>query len=278
MRIQVVPFAKLYQMDYSILRVVPFYHRWHDGNTFTTPEGGRPNSGLMYFSACETDYSIRDMPPFSAGYGDISYVPQTADYTCRFKNCSLNYQRCNEYLINYELFDETGQPFALAGQVQIIRPRDHIWYARRFEEVLHLFHHSSAPKGQIKALVYSILTDLSLEQRKEHLTAGKYAQIAPGLLYLEKHYRENPAIADLAELCHISESSFRRLFRAYTGLAPQDYAARLRIGKARLLLESGAMSVAEAAEAVGYQDSSYFSRVFKLKTGILPKDVLKNGV
>jgi len=38
------------------------------------------------------------------------------------------------------------------------------------------------------------------------------------------------------------------------------------------------MSVAEAAEAVGYQDSSYFSRVFKLKTGILPKDVLKNGV
>ena len=276
MRIRVIPLATLYQVDYSILRVVPFYHRWHDGNVFTTPEGGRPNSGLMYFSACETDYSVRGVPPFSAACGDISYVPQSADYTCRFRNCTLNKQRCNEYLINFELFDEFGQPFALAEQVKIIRPRDHIWYARRFEEVLQLFHHSSAPKGQIKALVYSILTDLHRTAQGTLVAARRPDRSRPASTW--RSISENPAVPDLARLCHISESSFRRLFRAYTGLAPQDYAARLRIGKARLLLESGAMSVAEAAEAVGYQDSSYFSLVFKLNTFILPKDVLKNGV
>ncbi len=278
MLIKIIPFAELYKMDYSILRVVPFYHRWSNGSSFTTPEGGRPNSGLLYFADCETDYRIQGRPPFSAGRADLSYVPQGAEYTCRFKNCALTNRRSNEHLINFELFDETGEPFILAESVQVIQPWDSIWYARRFEEILQLFHYSGAPKGQIKALVYTILTDLSLEQRKEHLAAGRYAQIASGVLYMEKHFTENIRILDLADLCHVSETSFRRLFRAYTGMPPLEYATGLRIAKARLLLESGAMSVAETAETVGYADPAYFSRIFKHKTGILPREVLKRSL
>jgi AraC-like DNA-binding protein len=231
----------------------------------------------MYFSACETDYSIRGVPPFSAACGDISYVPQSADYTCRFKNCTLNKQRCNEYLINFELFDETGQPFALAEQVKVIRPRDHIWYARRFEEVLQLFHHSSAPKGQIKALVYSILTDLSLEQRKEHLSAGKYARSLPAC----STWR---SISGRIRLCRTWPAvPYQRI--QFSPPVPRLYrpgAAGLRRQAAdrqgQAAFGKRGMSVAEAAEAVGYQDSSYFSRVFKLKTGYAEGCLEERGI
>jgi AraC-like DNA-binding protein len=277
MPVKIIPFADLYKLDYSILRVVPFYQRWSDGNSFSTPDGGRPNSGLLYFIDCEADYRIQGRPPFSVARTELSYVPQGVEYTCRFKNCALTNRRSSDHLINFELFDETGTPFILADSVQIIRPRDSIWYARRFEEILQLFHHSGAPKGQIKALLFGILTDLSLEQRKENLSAGRYAQIAPGVLYLEKHFTEQISVPALADLCHVSETSFRRLFRDCTGLPPLEYATGLRIAKARLLLESGAMSVSETAETVGYADPAYFSRIFRLKTGILPRDVLKRS-
>jgi AraC-like DNA-binding protein len=275
MGLRVIPFSELYKMDYSILRIVPFYHRWEDGDSFTTPENGRVNSGLMYFVDCATDYIIDGQLVFGAQHGALSYVPQGAQYTCRFHHCHLDKYRSNEHLINFELFDAEGNPFVLSDSVQIIQPRDSAWYARRFDEVLHLFHHSGAPNGQIKALVYSILTDLSLEQRKERLAVGRFSQIYLGVLHVEKHYTDPIQISDIAEMCHISEAHFRKRFREYTGMSPNQYITWLRISKARLLLESGSVSVSQAAEAVGYADPSYFSRLFKKKTGILPKDVIK---
>jgi AraC-like DNA-binding protein len=267
---RVIALSDLYRTDFSVLRIVPFYHRWSENACFTTPEGGRPNSGLMFFIDCETEYQIEDRAPFFARRRQISYVPQGGRYQCRFLHCGDPTQHSNEYLINFELFDDSGQPFVLSESVQIIQPHDSAWTCRQFEEVLHQFHHSGAPSGRVKALVYNILMDLALEQRREHLAVGRYGRIYPGLLQIEQHYTRDLTVPELAQICHLSETGFRRLFHACTGDSPLTYIIRLRLDKARLLLESGALSVAEVAFAVGFQDPSYFSRLFKQKTGVLP--------
>ena len=271
---RIVDFADLYKKDYSIVRIVPCYHKWYDQNSWTTPEGGRPNSGLMFFADCETEYLIKDRPLFRAHRGEISYVPQKGVYSCRFLNCGTAV-RSNEYLINFELFDADNQPFTLAGSVRVIHPRDSAWYLKQFEEILLLFHQSAAPISRIKALLFNLLTDLSLELRKEHFAIGRFAGISKGILHLEQHYAAEINIGDLAAMCHTSETSFRRLFKQYAGMSPLAYANWLRMSKARLLLESGAMSVSEVAASLGYDDPSYFSRLFKHKTGQLPKDMLR---
>ncbi len=65
----------------------------------------------------------------------------------------------------------------------------------------------------------------------------------------------------------------RRLFREQVGKTPQEYLSSLRIRSAKKLLASRSVSnysVSEIATMVGYSDVSYFSRVFKRATGIMP--------
>ncbi len=62
----------------------------------------------------------------------------------------------------------------------------------------------------------------------------------------------------------------RRLFSAAFGLSPQRYLTSLRMEKARRMLAEGGTPIAEVALASGYEDPSYFARIFRLENGIGP--------
>ena len=73
----------------------------------------------------------------------------------------------------------------------------------------------------------------------------------------------------------MSEVSFRKKFREFTGLTPSAYILKQKMQRAKKLLRSGLYSVAEAAEAAGFNDPSYFSKVFKKYTGQLPGEYMR---
>lgn len=76
-------------------------------------------------------------------------------------------------------------------------------------------------------------------------------------------------------LCHIhgySYSNFRKLFKQKTGKSPNHFLTDLRIDKASELLSTKKYTVTEVSDMVGYQDSCYFSRIFKKKKGIAPSN------
>jgi transcriptional regulator GlxA family with amidase domain len=77
-------------------------------------------------------------------------------------------------------------------------------------------------------------------------------------------------INHLAQSCGMSRRSFERRFKSATGEAPLLYLQRLRVEAAKRLLESAAVSFNEIAFQVGYEDSSFFRKVFKRHTGLLP--------
>ena len=64
----------------------------------------------------------------------------------------------------------------------------------------------------------------------------------------------------------MSYSSFRRLFKQSTGLAPNQYLLELKIGKARNLLTNTSLQVQQIAEECGFENHFYFSRIFKQRT------------
>jgi AraC-like DNA-binding protein len=63
---------------------------------------------------------------------------------------------------------------------------------------------------------------------------------------------------------------FHRRFRSTFGLTPHEYMLRRRMDLARHLLGDPALRVAEVAEAVGYDNPFYFSRVFRRHFGFPP--------
>lgn len=89
--------------------------------------------------------------------------------------------------------------------------------------------------------------------------------------YFEEHYAEPVTLAQLAREAGMSPKYFCRFFRSMTQHTPIDYLNRCRVEHACELLASGRHSVTEAAFACGFNDLSYFIRVFKRFQGVTPK-------
>lgn len=86
---------------------------------------------------------------------------------------------------------------------------------------------------------------------------------------------------DAARESAYSYEHLRRLFKAATGASPQEFLNNLRIEYACRLLHSGGdpLPIAEVAYACGFADPLYFSRYFRLKTGMSPRQyAAQNGL
>ena len=84
------------------------------------------------------------------------------------------------------------------------------------------------------------------------------------------HYDSDAPVAAMAQLSGLAERSFKRRFRAATGMAPMEYVHNLRIEEAKQMLETTDDPVEAVAGEVGYEDASFFGRLFKRRVGLTP--------
>lgn len=90
--------------------------------------------------------------------------------------------------------------------------------------------------------------------------------------YLEDHFNEPVECDQLADHMHVSRSTFYRLFKQATGTTPIQYVNRLRVERARDLLRTTDDTVGRIADAVGFNDASYFARLFGKQVGMSPQE------
>ena len=90
------------------------------------------------------------------------------------------------------------------------------------------------------------------------------------LQYIRQHYASSLTIAVMAEQFHMSEKYFSRYFRIATGQNFTAYLNTVRIEKAQSMLLETDETVLEIAFACGYENVSYFNRVFRSQTGFSP--------
>jgi transcriptional regulator GlxA family with amidase domain len=88
--------------------------------------------------------------------------------------------------------------------------------------------------------------------------------------WLAKHFRESHAVARVVDHSGLAERSLKRRFKAATGITLMDYLQNLRIEEAKRLLESSQRAADQISADVGYQDASFFRRVFNRRTGLTP--------
>ena len=97
--------------------------------------------------------------------------------------------------------------------------------------------------------------------------------ISKARAYLSEHYADpNLMLQDVAGEVHLSQSHFSTVFAQETGLTFTQYLTALRVGKAKELLEATDMRSSQIAQEVGYNDSHYFSYLFKKTTGMTPSE------
>lgn len=88
--------------------------------------------------------------------------------------------------------------------------------------------------------------------------------------HMETRFPNSLNVAELADVCAMSERNFKRRFKKATGDTPNEYLQRLRIEQAKHKLEHSAQSIEGIADFVGYRDVAYFRQVFKQMVGMTP--------
>ena len=94
----------------------------------------------------------------------------------------------------------------------------------------------------------------------------------PAIYYVAQNYREKIQNIEVANLCAMSPFVFSRKFKDAFGLSFRDYIVRYRLRAACTLLKNPGASVTDVAFAVGFNDVSYFSRMFKRHFGVPPSE------
>ena len=97
--------------------------------------------------------------------------------------------------------------------------------------------------------------------------------ISEAKLYMSQNYSNaNLMLQDVAKAVNMSKSRFSTVFSQTTGQSFTEYLIYLRLSKAKELLKSSNLKSSQIATEIGYNDSHYFSYIFKKNVGMTPSD------
>ena len=105
----------------------------------------------------------------------------------------------------------------------------------------------------------------------------EYHRTAPAIYHIEMNIADSSilTIEELAKVCKMSPSNFRRLFLIETGLSPKAFIIKSRMSYAEYLLKNTDMTVISIAEKVGYNEISGFNRIFASTFKMSPSEYRK---
>lgn len=105
---------------------------------------------------------------------------------------------------------------------------------------------------------------------------GSFAQVGRAIKMMQSNYSRKLDIEDLATTAHMSVSAFHKAFKEITCDSPLQYLKKIRLSRARDLIVQQKVRSYIAANEVGYESSSQFSREFKRYFGHSPADVIRD--
>lgn len=268
-----IEFSQLYTMDYTLGDLFAMRQSWKDGYTFRMLSP-RPTCALVYLKSCDARYDFPEGGGFTAPVGSVICLPQGSRYSTTFW-CGRK-GAAEDLLLEFSIRGKAGEAISFGEKPFVLEEVAEVETVAWMEEIVKVFQAPVTVPGEIKGLVYRLLTRLGSVNRRREMAAREFRIILPGIDYMENDREQSLSIEEVAALCPVSPSCFRRLFHQYSGKSPRQYRLEAKISRAKELLRNGSVSVAEVAERLGYEEA-YFCRIFKKVTGDTPGCYLRNG-
>ena len=96
--------------------------------------------------------------------------------------------------------------------------------------------------------------------------------IQEAITYMEHNYHREITVEDLANVCKLNRSYFSKLFKESMGCPPQEFLIRLRLSRAAELMKGTANPIGDISVMCGYPNQLHFSRAFKKRYGLSPRE------
>lgn len=206
---------------------------------------------------------------YSVEAGDLVYVPGGSireAYTC--KETPMH-----SYPFNFFWADPHNHvqlPFGVVTKKAITK--EILVYIREFNQVWM----NKEPFYMIRArALFELILHLLLSSNRRQTATPVDHRIKKLTSFITDHYSDDISINELAQQFNLHPVYLGKLFKVNTGLTFKEYLNRIRINNAERLLSGSGLTVKEAAERCGFDDLSYFSKVFKELKGYPPSVVKK---
>lgn len=106
------------------------------------------------------------------------------------------------------------------------------------------------------------------ESTDKFLSTNKILEVAEN--YINQHFKENISLEDVAVSCYANKYYLSHLFSESKGMSVGKYILSKKFDEAKRLLTTTNLSISQIANQVGFNESSYFCRIFKKETGKTP--------
>ena len=105
---------------------------------------------------------------------------------------------------------------------------------------------------------------------------GRQSKAAQLYSYLQQHFRDDISLAQCAKNLSMTHEALSRAFKQEFGMSPSQFITRLRLRRARRLLDQGSMSLTDIAHDCGFNSANYLGRMFKVAMGQTPAQYRRN--
>jgi YesN/AraC family two-component response regulator len=144
----------------------------------------------------------------------------------------------------------------------LLKPLSEKELTTNLEEAIYLTQKSEKKKPLLKG-----------DLQENHHENIKMNAVADNIReFIEKHYKEDISLQDVAGSMNYSDAYFCKIFKQCFDKSFLVYLTEYRVEKAKVLLADMSINIKDVSAEVGYRDSNYFARVFKRNEGITPTE------
>lgn len=226
-----------------------------DNTSVDYSDSPRKKHGIVLVNGGSFTFNMGDSS-LTTQEGDMLYLPQNSCYTVEIASGE-------DYLINFE-----NDSLSFDRPVKLISECKNK-YRSLFDRIIDLRIRGES-EFLVKSQFYLLLDNITKDMRSAE-NENPFLKNVKMLLESDENY----SVKEIAKRCAICESGLRKLFKSTYGISPIEYKQKIKINKAKFLLEGSTLSIAEIAEQLGFYDAAYFTKAFKHHAGCTPTEYIK---
>jgi len=266
-----IKYRDICSTDFEFTDIVA-YHMKGKNNVEYNYENTARTKNLVYLQIDgQRHYCLGNKHICTLNPGDVLFLPHGVKYRSYITGKSDFNTGTG---ISFNMVLSNGEAVYFDEGIKLFFKQNESTTAKRFKRILYSVMNPQENVLRLKGEMYSLLDDLFADKEKREDFDEYFKDIKKAISLLENNPENNLSVKELAEMCHMSESSFLRKFKDYSGgIAPIKYRNNIRLMLAKELSESH-LTVNEIAERLGFYDGSHLCKIYKIYKGHCMKNKL----
>ncbi len=238
-------------------------------NVYVGMKGAKTADRLFYCVKGNLFLKNKDGSEIKASKGDIIYFPRDAEYVSYWES-----EEGGSISLKFLIYNKQGNHILLFNNVEYVtKDKTGELYALFKKSLNEYLKNQSFAVLKLKSYFYEILYAISTKvERSELKNNEKTADIYRAVIYLNNNYMDDVTTEELAEICGLSLSVFRKKFKIHSGISPMRYKQKLRLNHAKQLLQTGDYTVSEVSNLLNCADVSHFNKLYNAEFSKNPSE------